>query len=227
MKSIKGMDFGSTKLNFKGYKKVAKQLSKLHKDSEKVVQNTVKDFKARAPGWISQEVTAVYNIKKSDLSKAFKVSKGAVGKVSIRGTKVDNIALVYSGRLLTPVHFGMTPKVPPKGRSYTLKAEIYKGKKQVIGRYNKKKIRGGPYSKRSHNILMPTGAKSEDKVPFIPFQRIGTGPSKVVEKFTTLSIPQMIKNEKVYAAIQKRIDEGMQTRLQHHLDRALAKKQRT
>ena len=29
----------------------------------------------------------------------------------------------------------MTPKAPPAGRSYTLKAQILKGSKKVIGRY--------------------------------------------------------------------------------------------
>ena len=52
---------------------ISAQLSNLHQlvadleaienGGKKAISNTIKDVKARAPGWIAQEVTAVYNIK--------------------------------------------------------------------------------------------------------------------------------------------------------------------
>ena len=57
---------------------ISAQLSNLHQlvadleaienGGKKAISNTIKDVKARAPGWIAQEVTAVYNIKKSEIT---------------------------------------------------------------------------------------------------------------------------------------------------------------
>ena len=41
-------------------------LEAIENGGKKAISNTIKDVKARAPGWIAQEVTAVYNIKKSE-----------------------------------------------------------------------------------------------------------------------------------------------------------------
>lgn len=149
---------------------ISAQLSNLHQlvadleaienGGKKAISNTIKDVKARAPGWIAQEVTQVYNIKKSEITpssgKGAKPKKMA-GSIQVRGETIEEMTITYSGRLLTPVHFGMTPKTPPAGKSYTLKMQVVKGQKKVIGRYKNTRTPGGPYSERSHNILMGTG----------------------------------------------------------------------
>ena len=111
-------------------------LEAIENGGKKAISNTIKDVKARATGWIAQEVTAVYNIKKSEItpSGSGKPEKMA-GSIQITGETIEELAITYKGRLLTPVHFGMTPKAPPRGKSYTLKASVLKGQKKVIGRY--------------------------------------------------------------------------------------------
>ena len=43
-------------------------LEAIENGGKKAISNTIKDVKARAPGWIAQEITAVYNIKKSEIT---------------------------------------------------------------------------------------------------------------------------------------------------------------
>ena len=138
---------------------------------KKAISNTIKDVKARAPGWIAQEVTAVYNIKKSEITPSGSGKpKKMAGSIKITGETIEELAITYKGRLLTPVHFGMTPKAPPRGKSYTLKAQVLKGQKKVVGRYLNTRTPGGPFSQRAHNILMGTGNTKSDGTSWIPFQ---------------------------------------------------------
>lgn len=211
---------------------VIQQIKSLQTGSEKAVKSTVSDFKSRGPGWVASAVTAMYNIKKAEIIPAKEKKnkdKRMAGSIKASGDTIGTMSITYEGRLLTPVHFGMRPSTPPEGRSYTLKATIFKGKPTVIGRYKNKQIRpGGPFSEKSHNILMSTGAKDdkdgdEKKVKYIPFQRMSRS-RKDIKKFTTVSVPQMITNEAVAEQINASINEGLGKRLEHHLKRFAGKK---
>ena len=219
-KEVRPMPRGMMDINFKGFEEVQKKLKNIEKQSAIVTKRTISDIKKRAPGWVATSVTKTYNIKKAEILGSQK-NKKPIGKVKVEGETIDELQLVFEGRLLTPVHFGMTPKKPPAGgKSYILKAQFFKGKQVVIGRYNKKKIPGGPYSERSHNILMPTGASSPEKVPYIPFQRMSKN-RKDIKKFTTLSVPQMITNEEVSKDIRSTLNENIEKRLDHHMQSAM------
>ena len=205
--------------------KLLDQVQEIDEKGRKAVKATVRDVKSRAPGWIAQEVTQVYNIKKSEITpssgKGAKPKKMA-GSIQVRGETIEEMTITYSGRLLTPVHFGMTPKTPPAGKSYTLKMQVIKGKKQVIGRYKNTRTPGGPFSQRSHNILMGTGNAKADGTNWIPFQRMS--PTRTnIEKFTTISVPQMVTSERTHEAIMTKLTEETSKRLDHHLSRALGK----
>lgn len=212
---------------------ISAQLSNLHQlvadleaienGGKKAISNTIKDVKARAPGWIAQEVTAVYNIKKSEITPSGSGKpKKMAGSIQITGETIEELAITYKGRLLTPVHFGMTPKAPPRGKSYTLKASVLKGQKKVIGRYLNTRTPSGPYSERSHNILMGTGNTKAGGVSAIPFQRMSRTRTDI-KKFTTISVPSMITSERTNEKILKRLQDETTKRLQHNLDRALGK----
>lgn len=214
---------------------ISAQLSNLHQlvadleaienGGKKAISNTIKDVKARAPGWIAQEVTSVYNIKKGEITPSGKNSskpKKMAGSVSVSGETIEELTITYSGRLLTPVHFGMTPKTAPPGKSYTLRMQVVKGQKKVIGRYLNTRTPGGPYSERSHNILMGTGNTKAGGVSAIPFQRMSRTRTDI-KKFTTISVPSMITSERTNEKIMTRLQEETAKRLQHNLDRALGK----
>lgn len=189
---------------------------------KKAITNTLKDVKARAPGWIASEVVQVYNIKKGEITPSNGKPKKMAGTIRVRGETFEELAFTYEGRLLTPVHFGMTPKAPPQGKSYTLKMQVIKGKKQVIGRYKNTRTPGGPFSKRSHNILMGTGNAEADGTNWIPFQRMSPVRTNI-EKFTTISVPQMVTSERTHEAIMTKLTTETSKRLDHHLSRALGK----
>lgn len=195
---------GQMQVQFQNAAQVLGQLKELNKDSEKVIQSTMKDIAGRAPAWVSQEVTKVYGIKKAEIKG--NATKGSAGTVKLSGTVVDSYTLVYKGRVLTPTHFGMTPKMRPEGgRKYTVKASIFKGQKKPLG---------------SSVFLGQSGAEG---TAAIPFKREGAK-RLPIQAVKTLSIPQMIDNEQVNAAIYARIGEEGIKRLNHHVDRYFAKK---
>lgn len=204
--------------------KLLDQVEAIDEKGRAAVKSTIKDVKARAPGWIASEVTQVFNIKKSEITPAGRSAKPRkmAGSVQIRGETIDDLTIVYEGRMLTPVHFGMTPKSPPQGKSYTLKMQVVKGQKKTIGRYKNKRTPGGPYSERSHNILMGTGSAKADGVGYIPFQRMSKARLDL-KKFTTISMPQMITSELTKDKIMEKLNEETGKRLEHNLDRALGR----
>lgn len=181
-------------MQVENFQKLMDTVAQINEQGRKAVKATVRDVKARAPSWIAQEVTSVYNIKKGEITPSGKNSskpKKMAGSVSVSGETIEELTITYSGRLLTPVHFGMTPKTAPPGKSYTLRMQVVKGQKKVIGRYLNTRTPGGPYSERSHNILMGTGNTKAGGVSAIPFQRMSRTRTDI-KKFTTISVPSMI-----------------------------------
>lgn len=200
--------------------RLQRELESIDAKGKKAIKATVKDIKKRAPSWVAQEVTNIYNIKKSEIVP----SKGgrSAGSVKVEGEKITDITITYKGRLLTPVHFGMTPKAPPQGKKYKITMQVYKGKKKVIGRYLNTRTKGGDYSEQSHNILMPTGGSGEGAVPYIPFQRMSKDRNDV-KKFVVTSVPQMVANPEISKAIVDRLNEESAKRLQHNVERFMNK----
>lgn len=217
------MPQGSMSVSLSNYAKLCKELKGMNKDAEKAVRRTVSDFKSRAPAWVSAAVTEEYTIKKSEVKDAMTGAK-KVGSIKVSGVEVDNIALEYNGRPLTPIHFKMKPKKPSVKRTkdarlipgenigiesdvaavhpiapYNVTVEVHKGQVKSLG---------------SQVFLGSNGAG------YIPFQR--TSESRLpIESIKTVSVPQMITNEKVATKIQENIEEGMTKRLQHHVQQAM------
>ena len=219
-------------MQIENFQKLMDTVAQIDEQGRKAVKATVRDVKARAPSWIAQEVTSVYNIKKGDITPSGKNSskpkkmagsgkpKEMAGSIQITGETIEELAITYKGRLLTPVHFGMTPKAPPRGKSYTLKAQVLKGQKKVVGRYLNTRTPGGPFSQRSHNILMGTGNTKSDGTSWIPFQRMSKTRTDI-KKLTTISVPQMITSDRTNEAIMLRLNTETSKRLEHHMKRAL------
>ena len=195
-------------MKMKLFDKAVDELKQTEKDIQKALDRTVADCKNRAPAQVTKAVTAVYGIKAKDVTEAGKSAKrGAksAGKIKVQGYSIDNLQLEYKGRLLTPIHFSMSPKTRPDGKKkYKVKAAIYKGQKKVLG---------------TGVFLASSGAAGTAQ---IPFKREGAK-RLPINAIRTVSIPQMIGNEVVAQDIKKRMEELLQTRLQHNLDR-IAKK---
>lgn len=209
------------KSGIRNYNQTIKELQALRGNSEKVIQRVLSDMKTRVPGWIASEVVKEYGIKKAEITptKAGKAGKSA-GSIKVKGETVETMQIVYTGRMLTPVHFHMTPTAPKN--TYTLRAEILKGNRTILGKKKKltKKQRanigknfrrqGTKNSPNSPIMLMPTGST------YIPFQRKSQDRNDV-EAIKTISMPQMVSSERTREGIDKALEEGLEKRMAQHM----------
>lgn len=210
-------------IGIKHYKKLTAELKKLEKAPKTVLDRTLSDARSRVPGWVSAEVAKQYGISKKE------VGDGKTSKLKVQGKKLPTVELEYSGRVLTPTHFKMSPTAPKPNRGgYTLKASILRDKKTTLGKVKKltkkqqaalaKNFRreGTQSSDHSPIMLMGTGNTRVGGTDYIPFQRKSTN-RKDVQVIKTVSVPQMIDSDRVSPNIQKAIDDGIGKRLEHHL----------
>lgn len=211
----------SVTCQIKEYKLLQKKLENMKKAPEKVMKRTLSDVKTRVPTWVAAEVSKVYGVKKAEINGQ------KIGKVKVEGESIKTVKIKYTGRTLTPTHFGMTPKAPGPN-AYTLKATIIKGQRTTLGKVKKltKKQRaalgknftrsGTQNSDHSPIMLMSTGNMKADGTGYIPFQRKSKRRSDV-EAIKTLSLPQMVSSERTAPNITKAINDGLGKRLEHHM----------
>lgn len=200
---------------------VMQRVRLIQRGAERVVDRTIKDAKKSVPGWVATEVAKQYNVKSKE------VAGNKLGSMRISGSTMQDLRFTYKGRRLTPTHFKMSPTEPTGGR-YTLKATIIKGQRSTFGRVKKltkkqRKALGRNFkgmnprtSDHSPIMLMHTGNAHAGGTDYIPFQRKSTSRTDV-HPIKTVSLPQMITNEKVAPNIYNVIDEKLGKRLEHHL----------
>lgn len=209
----------------KNYKALRKQIDGMKKAPRKVVKAITSDAKKRVPGWVAAEVSKVYGVKKGEITGQ------KIGTVKPRGESIEQVQIVYTGRVLTPTHFGMSPKAPKPDRgAYTLKATVIKGERTTLGKVKKltKKQRaelaknftrsGSQNSDHSPIMLMHTGNAKSEGTNYIPFQRKSTDRDNV-EAIKTVSLPQMVSSKRTEEGIRTAINNGISKRLDHHMKR--------
>lgn len=156
---------------------------------------------------LDQVVTQVGRIIPKEYAiKAKEVKATFAGGIK-RPTKSNlEASLTSTGHTLSLAHFPHTPSTP-SSKKYKVRATIKKGVRKTINSNPK------PF-------VMSTGAKTSDKTQYNIFRREGKQrmPIKVLR---TLSIPQMITNEKLTDQIQEFATEKMNERLQHEIERAM------
>lgn len=214
----KGLYRMSVRCEVKEYNVLKKKINDLQKAPTKVMTSLAAEAKKRVPGWVATEVAKEYGVKKSE------ITGNKIGRVRAEGGSVKDVRIVYTGRLLTPTHFNMSPKAPNPGGAYTLKATIIKGQRTTLGKVKKltKKQRaalgknftrsGTQTSDHSPIMLMPTGTT------YIPFQRKSVRRNDV-DAIKTISLPQMVSSKRTEAGIQKAISENLGKRMDHYMDK--------
>lgn len=173
-----------------------------------VYDRTLKDMISRVPGKIASAVTWMYGIKKSEISfkRSFKKGGKVAGYITAHGEKLTTLEFRYAGRLLTPLHFGMTPKTKPEGKKkYKIKAKIKKQLKALPSR-PEKAVDGG--------LFLAPASKTSGK--HIAWFRYSKDPFDI-KPVKTLSLPQMVDNKMVRKAIRKDVDEVFHTRFDNHM----------
>lgn len=213
----------------KNYKALRKQIEDMKKAPRNVVKAITSDAIKRVSGWVAAEVSKVYGVKKGEITGQ------KIGTVKTKGEGIEQVKVVYTGRVLTPTHFGMSPKAPKPDRgAYTLKATVIKGERTTLGKVKKltKKQRaelaknftrsGSQTSDHSPIMLMHTGNAKADGTNYIPFQRKSKDRDNV-EAIKTLSLPQMVSSKRTEEGIQTAISDGLGKRLDHHMKRYMGK----
>lgn len=203
----------------KEYNILQKKLDQMREAPTKVMKSITAEAKKRVPGWVATEVAKTYGIKKGEITGQ------KVGKVRAEGKNIKTVKVIYTGRLLTPTHFSMSPKVPKQGGSYTLKATIIKGQRATLGKV--KKLTKKQRAAMAKNFTR-SGTQNSDHSPvmlmranggqYLPFQR-KTVNRKDIEAIKTISLPQMVSSERTHEGIQTAINEGLGKRLDHYLER--------
>ena len=191
-------------VDMSGVSKTLKKIEKCAETSPAVFDRTLKDMSSRAPGQVASAVTSVYGIKKGEIKYKKGHSKMAAGNISVQGDKLATFELIYSGRVLTPLHFGMTPKQRPDKKKYKVKAKIKKTAKVFTPPAN-----GGVF-------LAPTGSTT------IPWFRNSSRRDDIFP-IKTLSLPQMVDNETVRETIGEKLGDLLEKRYNNHLKQHLNK----
>lgn len=186
-------------------------------DNAVVFERTLKDMGSRAPGKVADAVRSVYNIKKSEITCKKGFSKTSAGTIKTQGGELMKFSLLYEGRALTPLHFGMTPKVKPDKKKYKVSAKIKKGKKTVFTPSN---TDGGVFlapAKKGGSTILAWERYSGDRYDVSPIK--------------TMALPQMVGpsedgqggNPVVMNTITESLNELLEKRFNYHLQRHLDK----
>ena len=191
---------GSITMRVENLQKLLDQVQEIDEKGRKAVKATVRDVKSQRPGLDRSGGDGRSTTSRSQRSRppaAREPSRRrwpAAYRSEARPSRRSTIT--YSGRLLTPVHFGMTPKTPPAGKSYTLKMQVRQGPEESHRPLQEHAhARAAHTPQRSHNILMGTGNTKADGVGYIPIPANEHAPAPTFKKFTTISVPQMITSD--------------------------------
>ncbi len=159
------------------------------------LKRTIEHVKTQTGRIVSKE----YSIPQKMVKETFK--GGLKTKNSSSGLEVNLLSI---GRTLTLARFPHSPIAPPARKKYKVKVAI----KREGGR---KVITSSPPP-----FIATTGAKTLDKIQFNVFRREGKKRLPIKPLFT-LSIPQMITNEKVAERIQEAASKKLAERMEHEI----------
>ena len=199
---------GGISIDVANYDQVCKDLRKVPKDlavglkrfNNRMARKTIETV-------VRKEVTQVYNIKKGDVSQKSKHEQTQVQVITLAGVSIPFYNVTFMGQVMTPRHFGMTPKARPSAAP-----PFYYGRK--MGRNYQvrwKPFRGGGRQVLTTDYGLPA---------FITTVRSGTTSAFVrrpdgegLDIIKRLSVPQMIENEKVAPQVQHEIEKRIEKEL--------------
>lgn len=195
------------------YKKLDELSSKATKRAMQDAFNRTKTF---AKNEVARKVSGRYNIKAGEVKPAGGKTGGSIKAggswLSTRGTTVADLTLIYRGRRLTPLHFGM--KVKGSNTSHTISAQIIRGHKVTIGHHSPPYSEGGRYNRGANSPYWNVAKFG------LPFQR-EAGQAKPSKVFRTVSIKQMVEHEEVGPPATEEIAKYAFNRLTDNMKRFL------
>ena len=156
---------------------------------------------------MNRAIDHIYTQTSMEVRKDY-VIKAADVKTTLRKIKATQVrlggAVVSTGRTLTLYHhFKVSPTNPKKGQQYELKATIKKGRPEIV------KTEPKPFIATANNAKQV-------------MRRVGKS-RKPVTVLRSLSVPQMISNEKIMRNIQESGQKMLEKRIEHEINRRLKK----
>ncbi len=164
----------------------------------------------------ARQIPKVFGAPKNEIRSALDSKQRKV--ITIMGASGEgSVSVAVLGRSLTLTRFQHSPSSPEakngkKRKKYKAKIKIYRDK----GLIPLRPILGVD-GKNKPVFLMPNGA---GKYLFARRTGIAKGSKGEVKVLRSLSIPQMITNERVGPVIVEKVNHTIFTRLEHELDRS-------
>lgn len=171
---------------------------------------------------LGRQIPKVYGAPQKEVRSALN-SKQRKVKTIMGASGEGSVSVVVLGRPLTLTRFRHTPQSPPqktkngKRRLFHVKAMV----SRENGLVSVGPVRGLD-AKNKPVFLMPT-KRNDGSGRYLFAYRTGLGGKgsrESVKVIRTLSIPQMVTNEKVGPVIVEKVDQTILTRLTHELDRS-------
>ena len=176
------------------------ELQSFPKQTQTAMYHALKRSLDQTKNEIGRIVPKEYAIKQREVKESF--AKG------VNYPTKDNLSasLTSTGRRLSFAHFPFTPKTAVrKGKRAVVKVTIKKSRPKVASKVG---------------FTASTGAKSDDKVQFNVFRRLGKERFPI-SPIRRLSIPQMITAEGMEEKIQSFALEKFEQRFEHEMNRAM------
>lgn len=180
------------------------ELESFPKQTQTAIYHALKRSLEQTKTEIGRIVPKEYAIKSKEIKESFNGGVNYPTKTNLEAS------LTSKGKLLSFSHFPFTPKTAiRKGKRAKVKVTIKKSRPKVT-------LKTG--------FTASTGAKSQEKVQFNVFHRLGKERLPIAP-IRTLSIPQMITAEGMEEKIQNFALEKFEQRLEHEINRAMDKVQ--
>lgn len=176
------------------------ELQSFPKQTQTAMYHALKRSLDQTKNEIGRIVPKEYAIKSKEVKESFN------GGVNYPTKENLEASLTSTGKRLSFAHFPFTPKTAVrKGKRAVVKVTIKKSRPKVASKVG---------------FTASTGAKSEDKVQFNVFRRLGKERFPI-SPIRTVSIPQMITAEGMEEKIQSFALEKFEQRLEHEMNRAM------
>lgn len=150
---------------------------------------------------VGRIIPQAYAIKQKEVKDSLKKNKP--GKTSLEAS------VASSGHTLSFAHFPFTPKTAKRSKRSAFDTAVMVTIKKPKGKIISRK-----------GFVASTGAKGEEKTQFNVFRRLGKSRLPIAP-IRTLSIPQMITNEKVAEQVQQSAQEKLEERIDHEITRIM------
>lgn len=194
------MAYTTINIDTKPIDRISKELTGFEKEVGQATYLALNRTTEYVATQIGKIVPKSYQIKSSDVKSSLK--KNLASKTNLTAS------VESSGHTLSFAHFPFTPKTPRK-----TKRSIFESAVMVT-------IKKGQKVLSRKGFVMSTGAKSEEKVQYNVFKRLGKSRFPIAP-IRTLSIPQMITNEKVGEQVQQLAQVKLEERLDHEITRLM------